>query len=238
MANFKLMSIQINSTEEPVKTYIGIRYDRWADYSRYKCDKAGMKGKECEVLSEVLYSLLKRDENFLIKLYNRKKVQKGKNLTELDFFVLRAIDLNVNSPTSPYRHKNRLIPANSNVRLERLKLADQLPVDEVDKSEILLKEYRLVRWIFSGLDLTEFERAVFEYRFIHDEPFAKWPGPEKPKKLYCIYTQIVRVIQTILFENKLSMVKPKTKLTKRESEILTQFLDKHKIHKQPKEFNI
>lgn len=239
MINFQMMIHTIGKLpNEIIRDYINIRYERWLDSARYKCSKVGMNGKESEVLSEVVFSLMNRDENFLMKLLNAKKIQKGKEYTELDFFVLRAIDLNVNSETSPYRYKNRMIPVNSSVKFERLKIIDEDLVDEVDKSEVILKQFRLVRWIFSGLDLTDLERAVFEYRFINNEPFSEWPGSEKTKKLYCIYTQVVRVIQTVLCERGLSLVRPKSKLTKREAELVTQFLNTHKIHKQKKEFNI
>lgn len=236
MKKYKLMTLQINSTEEPVKTYIGKRYDRWADYSKYKCSKvAGMKGHETDVLNEVLLSVLKRDENFLIKLYNRKKVQKGKNLTELDFFVLRAIDLNVNSPTSPYRYKNRMIPVNSDVRLERLKLVDQLLVDEVgdseDKPAITLKHFRLIRWVYSGLELTELERNVFEYVFFQAEPVAQWPGPETGKQIYTIFNQVSGVVHHVLFFYGLTNLAPKKECTNRQAELANAFVKSHRVKK-------
>lgn len=229
MAKYKLMTLQINSTDEPVKKYITKRYERWMDYSRFKCDKAGMKGKECEVLSEVIYSLLKRDENFLLKLYNAKKVQKGIEYKELDFFVLRAIDLNVNSETSPYRYQNRPIPVNSNAKLERLKLVDETEPDE-DIPARILKEMRLINWVLKGLELTELERSVFEFKFLHGNSLRAYCqdiGTIKQK--YKIYNEVESTIHHVLYFYGLTNLAPKKECTNRQAELAEAFIKSHKV---------
>ena len=229
MINFQMVIHTYGkSTKETIRDYISIRYERWLDYSKYKCSIQKMDEFAVDLLDEVLLNLLQRDEQFLLKLYNKKKVQSGKNYTELDFFILRAIDLNSISDNAPFRWKNRPIPTNREVKLERMKVIDE-QYFEVDRPGEILKQMRLVRWIFTGLDLTEFEKAVFEHRFINDESFTDWPGPETYRKLNSTYNQIIATIHHILYYLDLTKVIPKGELTGRKSELADQFIRAHRV---------
>lgn len=228
MINFQMMIHTFGKLpNETIRDYISIRYERWLDYARYKCSKSSMEGEENDVLDEVLLNVLQKDEQLLMKLYRTKKVQKGKKYTELDFFILRALDINITSETSPYRYKNRCIPR-ANVELNRLKIVDETD-PEVDKAEVLLKEYRLVVYIYRGLDLTSFERAVFDHRFINNESFTQWQGPEEYRKVFATYHHVIGIIHQILYFYNLTRIKPKSELTNRQSEIANQFVKSHKI---------
>lgn len=221
---------------ETIRDYITIRYERWLDYARYKCSKAGIEGEENDVLHVVLCDILQKDEQLLMKLILTKKVQKSKIFSELDFFILKALDLNITSETSPYRYKNKCIPR-ANVELNRLKIVDET-VPEFDMPAQILKEMRLINWVLKGLDLTESERRVFEFKFLHGNSLCgDWHGPETIKQRYHIYNEIESTIHHILFYLGMTPIKPKSKLTNRQSELAEAFIKSHKIHKQRIKFS-
>lgn len=176
-----------------INNYIEKRYYRWLDYARFKCDKAGIKDKECEVLSEVVYSLLKRDEHFLLNLFEAKKMHKGVQYTELDFFVLRAIEVNVNSETSPYRYQNRLIPRGK-IELFKLKITDEQE-EQVDHAGYVLERMHQIRELINQMGFSEKAMAIFEYCFFEDGSIKDWPGTETPKQIYSIYKRIKDILK-------------------------------------------
>lgn len=214
---------------ETVREYINLRYERWLDYSRYKCSKAGIEGEENDVLDVVLLDVLQKDEQLLMKLFRTKKVQKGKEYTELDFFILKALDLNITSETSPYRYKNRCIPR-ADVELSQLKIVDN-EYSEIDKPAQILKEMRLITWVFKGLQLNDFERAVFEHRFVNNEPLMQFQGPERYKKVNATYHQVESTIHHVLFYYGFTKNIPKGKLSGRQSELADEFVLTHRIKK-------
>ena len=215
-----------------IATYIGTRFDRWMDYAKYHSDKAGITDDANDLLNEVLLNTLQKDSELLDKLYSAKKGP----YRELDYFVLRMIKVNAHSKTSPFRWKYRSRNIATGVKLERLKIVDELPADEVDKSEILLKQFRLIAWVLNGLDLTESERRVFEHKFLHGNGLCNdWSyGPESMKQRYRIYLEVESVIHHILYYFGFTGIVPKGKLNGRQSELADQFMRTHKIHKQQK----
>lgn len=233
MANYRMVSLQINIPGESVITYIENRYDRFLDYAKFHSSRAGIPELATDLLNDVLLQALQKDGELLDKLYSTKKGQ----YREIDFYLLNLIKINAHSLQSPFRWKYRAGNIDTGVNIQRLKIIDEQSADEVDRPEILLKEFRLVVWVFRNLNLSELERDVFEYRFINDNPFSQWTGSESKKKLYHIYGRVVKIIHAVLFEYKLTRLKPKTKLTTQESDLVSQFLNTHKIHKQQKEFS-
>ena len=222
---------------DTIRNYISLRYDRLLDYSKYKCSLQNMDELAVDLLNEVLLNILQRDEQFLLKLHNQKKVQSGKNYTELDFFILRAIDLNSISDNAPFRWKNKPIQTNREVKLERLKIIDE-EYSEIDRPAEILKQMRLVRWIFAGLDLTEFERQVFNFRFFEGNALSsEWPGPETAKHKYETYQRVEGIIHHILFRQGLTKVKPKKSITKQQSEIVERWFKTHKINIKQSEYS-
>lgn len=108
MINFQMMIHTYGKTiGDTIRLYIEKRYERWADYSTYHCTKAGIAGESVDILNEVILALLQKEDCKLEMLMNAKKGQ----YTELDFFVLRMIKLNVYSPTSPYQSRYKPIPS-------------------------------------------------------------------------------------------------------------------------------
>ena len=57
---------------------------------------------------------------------------------------------------------------------------------------------RIVRFIFDRLELSEFDRAVFEYHFFQDGKFTDWPKTDTLKNLYSSYSYTRSVIQRIV----------------------------------------
>lgn len=174
---------------EVLSKYIEKRYERWLDYARYHCSLSGMVGEEIDVLNEVLAMLLEKPETYVLKLLESKQ---GK-YTELDFYILQMIKLNVTSDTSPYRHKYKAIPVDDNVDWRRLNVIDE-PDDEYDKAAYICDKTKVIRDILEDLHLSDRAKRIFSWKFFAGESFADWPGPESKKELYNVYKKTFRAI--------------------------------------------
>lgn len=181
-----------------VEKYISKRYERWLDYASYHCEQAGMPEEACDVLNEVLCSLLQKDNSKLEQLLSIKK----NGYTELDFFVLKMIKLNVTSDTSPYRSKYKPMPVDDNVDYSCLEIED-VQEEVVDKNELLLQRFHQVREVLEDMDLTPFAKKVFEYRFFEDSNFSEWSGTESLKQLYETYNKVQELIRKKINGNSL-----------------------------------
>lgn len=226
----KLHNYQNTDELETVRNYANKRYFRWLDYSKYHCTLAGIIDEANDVLNETLASLFSKDGNFLIRLYRTKKSQ----YSELDFYVLRMIKLNSYSPTSPYKSKYKQpVKIDYDADFSRLEIEDE-PDHEPDRAGETLRQYRLVKYIADGLDLTDKERQIFEFYFIHGMVYSQWPGPERSKMLYETFNMVTSVIHEILYFLKLTKVKPKVSgynfSYRRKNELVERFLKTHKIH--------
>ena len=218
---------------ESVKQYAAARYPRWKEYSVYHCSQAGIEDEATDVLNEVMLSLLEKDMDVLERLYSARQGQ----YTQLDYYVLQMVKLNVHSSTSPYQHKYKRLPVDREVNFQRLQVIDE-PYEEIDKPGIILKQMRLVRWIFTGLDLTEFERRVFNFRFFEGNALnPEWPWPESRKQRYETYQRIEGIIHHILFRQGLTKIKPKKKITTQQSEIVDRWFRTHKINLKQSEYS-
>jgi hypothetical protein len=224
MANYTMISLQINNPGETVKAYIEKRYDRLLEYSKYHCSRAGIPDEANDLLNEICLTVLGKDPEFLEGLYLKKKGQ----YRDLDFYMLNMIKMNAHSITSPYRHKNRQVPKAGDIEWERVHVLDEVDESE-DKAATTLKRFRLIRWAFNGLDLTDLERRVFEYVFFQAEMITEWPGTEGPKKIYDIYNQIVGAIHQILYFYDFTDVTPTSEPTNLYSEKIDRFRKTHKI---------
>src|SRR5690606_19525809 len=96
--------------------------------------------------------------------------KKSGQYTELDYFVLRMIKLNATSPTSPYRHKYKPIPVDSNISYSQLEIEDQ-ESDDHDAPGDIVEKTRIVRNAFDSLPVSDFAKKVFTYRFFCGEKF-------------------------------------------------------------------
>lgn len=172
-----------------IAKFIEKRYSKWLDYSQYHCEVSGMHGEATDVLNEVMCSLWQKDLCKLERLINTKK----NGYSELDFFVLRMIKLNIYSPTSPYQNKYRSALTDDNVDCAIL---DTLSDEEEEGDDgYLIDKFRLVRDSVEELDLSPIAKKVFEFRFLQDQHFSDWPGPETLKQLYEIYNAVLDMIK-------------------------------------------
>ena len=209
-----------------IEDYISKRYYRWLDYASYHSAQAGIEDEAIDLLNEVMLMLLAKPHQDLEKLYQARK---GK-YRELDFFVLRMIKLNASSMTSPYRSKNKPLPIDANTDYTRLNIIDE-PDDSLDRAGIILQRMRVIRFIFDRLELSEFDRTVFEYRFFQEGQFTDWPKIDSLKNLYSSYNYTRTVIQRIIcacgMGKPVVQAKDITKtMERRISEASRQFIEK------------
>lgn len=221
---------EITPGKEEIRLYTNSRYPRWLDYARYHSSLAGIPDEATDVLNEVLLSLFSKDPKFQERLFKTKKGQ----YKEIDFFVLRMIKLNAHSMTSPYRHKMKYsVPVTFNPNFSRIEIEDSED-DQTDTAAETLRQYRLVRYVFSGLDLTDLERRVFEFRFIERNSFSEWPGPERSQKLFSTFAMVLSCIHEILYSHGLTKVRPKPSgyqyNKNRKAELIERFHKTRKIH--------
>lgn len=181
-----------------VRDYIEKRYQGFLDYSEYHCSCAGIADEAVDVLNEVLCNLLQKPSKKLNDLLSK---QSGE-YTQLDFYILRMIKLNITSPTSPYQHKYRSVQIDRNVDYSTLEIED-VDDDERDRAQEILDKVHIVRKVLEEIMISDKARQVFEYRFFHGEIFSQWPGPEKDKELYEIYNRVVKLIKEKLNEKML-----------------------------------
>lgn len=212
-------------TRQTIYNYITIRYDRWLDYAKYQCERQGVPDEAVDVLNEVLENVLHKDEGIIMGLYDRK----SKQYRELDYFILRMISTYSSSDTAPYRHKyhNRSRQEDNNVKLSQLELIDE-EYRERDRPAELLREMKLVRWVFAGLHLTSFERDVFDWVFIQGETVKSWSGLGHTKSVYRTFNTVRDAISMVLYALGLSRKFPKS-MNKRSNELATEFYRKHKV---------
>ena len=176
------------STE--INNYITKRYDRWLDYARYHCTLHGILNEAEDILNEVILSLLQKSDKKLDSLISSKQGQ----YTELDFYVLRMIKLNVSSPTSPYQSKYKQIPVDSNIDFSLLEIENN-SIEEPDRSAYILDRMHEIRDIIEKMGFSEKAMAVFEFRFFQDGVFKEWDGDMNIKELYDLYSKIIDVIR-------------------------------------------
>lgn len=213
------------TNKQIIDNYITMRYDRWLDYAQYQCERQGMPDEAVDVLNEVLESVLKKDEEIIMGLYNRQ----GKQYRELDYFILRMIATYTSSDTAPYRHRyhHRMFQKDDNVQLSRLDLMDEED-NEQDRPAELLREMKLVRWVFSGLQLTSFERAVFDWVFFQGESQKDWPGPDPVRSVYQANRNVRTAIAMVLYALGLSRRCPE-QMSNRANEVATVFYRSRKV---------
>lgn len=189
---------------QEINNYISKRYNRWLDYSVYHCDKAGIIDQATDVLNEVLLSLLKKDEVWLLEKIRSKKSQ----YTEFDFYVLRSIKLNIFSPTSPYQSKYKPIQADANIDVRRLEIEDNCD-ETTDRSDYVLSRMHEIREVIEQMGFSDKAMEIFEFRFFQGGVFKKqpevltdddkeilfWEGEENTKELYAIYASVMNAIR-------------------------------------------
>ena len=202
-----------------IEKYIKKRYQRWLDYSKFHSAQAGIPDEAVDLLSEVLLSLLQKDEELLLRLFNSKI----KQYTELDFFVLRMIKLNATSLTAPFRRNYKPIPADENVDYQIQEIED-IQSDEHDRASELLDKYHSVCQIVDRLDLDNYEKQVFELLFIQGETVSGYCEDNTMRKfIYYRYDTIKTTVSTILHQQVFIKKKPTRKLSSRVKNLVFQY---------------
>ncbi len=232
MKNSKLILYKYESygNIEDVRKYITARYYRFLDYANFHGSQAGIADEANDILNETLLSLFSRDFELLVKLYRTKKAQ----YCELDFFVLRMIKLNCYSATAPYRNKYKSsVKIDTDVDFSTLRIEAPEDDEPIDKAGETLRQYRLVMYVADALNLTDFERDCWEFRFVHNLPHSQWDGPEPKRVLYETYNMVRDSIHEALYRHQLTALKPSTKTyygKTRRRELVQEFLSTRKIH--------
>lgn len=188
-------------TIDILKNYITKRYQGWLDYATYHCCHAGMEDESIDVLNEVLVMLLEKCETKPEQITSLYEKEKGE-YRELDFFVLQMIKLNIQSPTSPYRHKYRPILSDENADLSRLDIIDE-DDNEVDRAGEILQQMNKVRDIFNNFQLSKQAKTIFSFKFFEGNSFSEWEGPEDRKILYDTYNKVLELIKDKLNNREL-----------------------------------
>jgi hypothetical protein len=198
-----------------VNEYISRRYDRWHDYSKYQAGRAGTPDEAGDILNEVMMSLLQKDPRELDRLLSRDKKSYShpdQVYTELDFFVLKMIELNATSKTSPWRHKNKGLPTDENVSFGPSNFGyrdpdEEDPVDELftpaedpeepepeDPVDTLLERWNRAREILRSLNIPAEQKQIFAWKVFAGNPLSSWPGPESYTSTCNCFNQVKKKV--------------------------------------------
>lgn len=173
-----------------MNNYLEKNYQKFLDYSNFQADNNNLTGMGPEILQFVLEIVFcDMDRNRVMKLLNSKYG----NYNELHTYIMGMIKINAYSPRSDFRRKiidGKHIDCNANVF--KLKILDEVfDADIPDRSEVIFSEFEQVRNELEALDLSEFEKEVFRWRFFYDENISDWPGPEPKSKIYKTYNHVL-----------------------------------------------
>lgn len=154
--------------------YTQSQYDKWLEITRRICQYYHAKDEAEDFLNEILVSVLQKDENKIIKLLHKK----NEVYTDLDYYIIKMIKLNICSPKAPFQQKygKNIPPINTSIPLHSLQVYDQ---DENDIDRI-----NLIWNIFNKLDISDFDRDIFRFCYVENKKFTAWAGPESLCKLY------------------------------------------------------
>lgn len=175
---------------EEVKKYISTRYQRYLDYADYHSSLAGLDQQGSDVLHEVIISVLEKDEQMVIDLYNAVK----KQYRELDFYILRMVKLNCHSKTSPYRWRYRQPDLDDNlITSEIQELEQKVEQPEINRDELTCSRYEVIREVLDSMDhYTEAEKEIFRWKFFHGNTWRQYQGDVSKDNLQKIYKAILR----------------------------------------------
>jgi len=193
-----------------LNNYMHIRYDRWFEYSRYRCNETGMKGHEGDILNYVLLDILEKKQKKALELLQQKVKRRKKSgaetdeeITKLDTYIMKAITYSCIYPTSSYRLKYEDLPADRNICPASLKLIDtEYDVEMLDRATDKKENERmLIITILNSLMLSDKAKTIF--RFVFDgNPLTEWPGDESSSKLRRTYKAVSKMIVEATDRNK------------------------------------
>ena len=185
-----------------IDLYISTRYQHWLEFSDYHADLVGLTGHGNDILNEVLcnfFNQVKTKPEKLESLFNEKK----DGYTGLDFFIMKAIKLNCQSKTAPYRWKYLKIQTDENVNRDQIperntdQFEDPFAEDEtesIDNNELTALRHSVVRDILDELDVSILYKRIFIWKFFDENAFTRWPGGETIYQVKKIFYDVLEQI--------------------------------------------
>lgn len=169
--------------EKKLHNYIEGAYCRWVAYAKRYIRRSRLPMNACEVVNDVVCTLLERDS---IKMSQMTDTP-ARGGTELDFFVMRVIKINIYSPRSPFRYRR-------GPRCVGNSLLD-VPMDSEGVSGVTKDDLHSAVWCsLHELEAPDIAKKVFIWKFFDGNPISKWPGPEDRRVLYRAYGRIFKKI--------------------------------------------
>jgi hypothetical protein len=187
------------ATIEDVKNYMSERYERWLDYAKYQCSRAGIPDEAADVLNEVMCAYLARPHDRLTALYSEKG---NRDTRLLDGYILRSIQTNVWKATSNYQyryHRDKYYTKRYGLPVP-VEYVSELPEDaeDVDADAARQKKeretYRRFSRFCKRLNLDPPAIKIFHFRFFEHRKWAEWPGNESRYILTKLYRRAKEII--------------------------------------------
>lgn len=177
------------SIRDILSDFIGARYERWLDFSRYHCSKNGLEGEEEDVLMKVIEDLWQKDFSKLYGLYK----QKTKDGTGLDFYVLKMLRIYIKMPKAPYRWK---------YHTRKLDFVDEAKFDSYDIVEPDIHEKELdetMEAIQNLIYCNHFSLPVIrilEWILVKgNKDFSNFPAAKNPEMIEKTYEKALLVLK-------------------------------------------
>ena len=218
-----------------IRRYIAERYPRWFDFASYHAAQQNLEDHAEDILHEVLLAVIMMPQEKVGRIFRKSSKlynSNGTEFSELDYFVLKMIRLNMQSDTAPYRHKYK--PLKKDVPLSNNET--RIPDEEYDDQQLddagrQFKQWELIRIVGESLELTPAERDLFTHVFICRERVSSMDEEQiTRKKKYEIINELKASIQQILYSSGLTTVAP-NKLSPRAQSIVNQFKQEYKLGK-------
>lgn len=175
-----------------IDNYITKAYERWLDYARFQCTRAGLQGQEVDVLNEVIIDIYeKKDIEFLENLLDQVKGE----YTGLDAYVLRVIFRYAHMERANYRWKYCRTNIDSNNDLNSLaehSEEDYDPTEQEDTKELI--DPIQLNEIVMRSELSDFAKELFNWKINKRRKLKDWKGSETEKEVYHTYSKMIEYL--------------------------------------------
>jgi hypothetical protein len=188
-----------------LNSYIENNYQKFLDHANFQADKYGYTGMGEEILQFVFeIVLVDMDREKVMNLL----ASKYGDYNELHAYIMGMIKINAYSPRSDFRRKiidRKYI--DDNVDFRRLRIVDEIyDPDILDRADEIFSQFEIVRNELAALDISDFEKEVFKWRFFYDNNISEWPGPEPKSKLYVTYNRVLDILKERIAAKQLKKV--------------------------------
>ena len=173
-----------------LNNYIERNYCKFLEFANFHAAKNKLDGMGSELLQFVFeIVLVDMDRQRVLKLLNTKYG----NFNELHAYIMGMIKINAYSPRSDFRRK--VINGayiDYNVDFRKLKIPDETYNPDIpDRSDVIFAQFETVRNELEALEVSDFEKDVFRWKFFLGNHISEWPGPESESKLYKTYNLVL-----------------------------------------------